>query len=289
MDRVLCDMSLHLATSSLDRLASWFKTSLGGRLLAEQTPIVEECARRFHGDTLLWAGCHTPLLDTVRGCMVRNRFLLTPATLHLPADSVDTSESGDLTEFESDVHEIPMPNNSLDAVVLHHVLETADDPRTAIREFSRALAPGGRLLIVSFNPWSLWGVRGAYARLFRDSFNGMRFVSPRRLLDWLTVLGFELQHEVKYVAYGLPFPTRERDAALWQKLRALAAGHRLPIGGVYVISAVKQASAVRPDWTATSARNARLASAAYPKFSARVARLPVRPDSTVLDRIQDPG
>jgi SAM-dependent methyltransferase len=286
MDRVLCDMSLHLATSSLDRLASWFKTSLGGRLLAEQTPIVEECARRFHGDTLLWAGCHTALLDTVRGCMVRNRFLLKPATLHLPVDPFDSS---DLTEFESDVHEIPLPNNSLDAVVLHHVLETAEDPRTAIREFSRALAPGGRLLIVSFNPWSLWGVRGAYARVFRDSFSGMRFVSSRRLLDWLTVLGFELQHKVKYVAYGLPFPTRERDAALWQKLRTLAAGHRLPIGGVYVISAVKQASAVRPDWTATSVRDAKLAPAAYPKLSARVARLPVRSDPADLDRIQDPG
>jgi len=281
-------MSLHLATSSLDRLAAWFKTSLGRRLLAEQTPIVGECARRFHGDTLLWAGCHTSLLDTVRGCMVRNRFLLSPSTT-LPLPASDEAIGQDLAEFESDVHEIPVPNNSLDAVVLHHVLETAADPRTAIREFSRALAPGGRLLIVSFNPWSLWGVRGAYARLFRDSFSGLRFVSSRRLLDWLTVLGFELQHEVKYVAYGLPFPTRERNAAMWQKLRSLAAGHRLPFGGVYVISAVKQVAAIRPDWTASSARDRKLAPAAYPKISARIARLPVRGEQAGLDRIEDPG
>ena len=275
MDRVLCDMSLHLATTSLDRLASWFKTSLGGRLLAEQTPVVEDCARRFHGDTLLWAGCHTDLVDTVRGCMVRNRFFLTPqaeASGSLP----DSEVRQDLALFTSDLHEIPLPNNSLDAVVLHHVLETAVDPRTAIREFSRALTPGGRLLIVSFNPWSLWGVRGAYARLFRDSFSGLRFLSPRRLLDWLTVLGFELQDEVKYVAYGLPFPTRDRDAALWQRLRTLASGHRLPVGGVYVISAVKQAAAIRPDWTAKEVRNQKLAPAAYPRLSARVASFPGR-------------
>ena len=238
----------------------------------------------FLPDRLLGLGLSpTDLADTVRGCMVRNRFFLEPRAMPADPARVPDPES-ELSHFRADLEELPVPKNSLDAVVLHHVLETAEDPRTAIREVSRVLAPGGRLLVVSFNPWSLWGMRGAYAHLFRDSFSGLRFIGPRRMLDWLTVLGFELQGEVRYLAFGLPFPTRNKDAGIWQRLRAMASG--LPLGGVYLISAVKQAAAVRPDWTPSAVRGRKLAPAAYPKLSARVAHLPIR---TEPERIEDPG
>ena len=263
MDRVLCDMFQHLATSSLDRLVTWFDSSQGQRLLAEQTPFVGECARRFHGDTLLWAGCHTALARTVRGCMIRHHFLLDGRTVPAVLDSQEISQ------FRGELHELPLPNRSLDAVVLHHVLETAPDPRSAIREVARVLAPGGRLLIVTFNPWSLWGLRGVYARVFRDSFSGLRFVSSRRLQDWLAVLGFELQDQVKYLAYELPFMTGNKDARLWRGLRSMVAERRLPLGGVYIISAVKQAAAIRPDWVSSRVRTGKLAPVAYPRLASR--------------------
>jgi SAM-dependent methyltransferase len=241
-------------------------------LLDEQTPVISECARRFHGDTLLWAGCHTDLTDTVRGCMIRNHFHL--ETCATPADCDPTAEEGEPGRFRADLDELPLRNNALDALVLHHVLETAEDPRGAMREVARSLAPGGRLLIVAFNPWSLWGLRGAYARFFKDSFSGLRFVSPGRLQDWLAVLGFELQQEVKYLAYELPFATRNKDAGVWRKLRSLCAERRIPLGGVYVISAVKQANAMRPDWSKDTIGNRKLVPAAYPKVSARVTHFP---------------
>ena len=287
MDQVLCGMSFHLATSSLERLADWFESTTGQRLLAEQSPHIAGCARRFHGDLLLWAGCHTDLTDTVRGCMVRHRFHLETCSTTGDCPAVD-----DTARFKADLHELPVANNTFDAVVLHHVLETAEDPRTAIREVARTLAPGGRLLIVAFNPWSLWGLRSAYARFFEDSFSGLRFFSPARLLDWLTVLGFELQEEVKYLAYELPFNTRNKDAGIWRKLRERCAARRIPAGGVYVISAVKQVNAVRPDWAGGRVRGSKLAGAAYPKLSARIAYLPVRSGGDTLaprDGIEDPG
>lgn len=291
-------MSLHLATSSLERLSSWFESHAGRRLLAEQAPVITECARRFHGDSLLWAGCHTDLSDTVRGCMIRNRF-------HLETCGLPDSCGGGVGDplFRADLHELPLRNKSLDAIVLHHVLESAPDPRGAMREVARVLAPGGRLLIVAFNPWSLWGLRSAYARFFNDSFSGLRFVSSRRLQDWLAVLGFELQQEVQYLAYEPPFgsgafqsretPAEEaqesRPGGLWAKVRALCADRRLPIGGVYVISAVKQANAVRPDWRGASVSTRKLVPAAYPKVSARVAYLPGAAPSGPAEGINDPG
>lgn len=218
--------------------------------------------------------------------MVRNRFHLETCGV----DGADAAEESEVARFRADLHELPVPNNTLDAVVLHHVLESAQDPRTAIREVSRALAPGGRLLIVAFNPWSLWGVRSAYARVFQDSFTGLKFVSVRRLLDWLTVLGFELQQEVKYLAYELPFTTGRKDARIWQRLRSGFARSGLPVGGVYVISAVKQAAALRPDWSAAGVPGRKLAPAAYPKLSASIAYLPVRPLPMEKGAgIEDPG
>lgn len=290
-------MCRHLATSSLDRLANWFDSASGRRLLAEQAPLIGECARRFHGDVLLWAGCHGDLMDTVRGCMIRNRFYLETC-----ADILDGgAPNQETSRFRADLHELPLANNALDAVVLHHVLESAQDPRTAIREVSRALAPGGRLLIVSFNPWSLWGLRGAYARIFRDSFSDLRFVRSGRLLDWLTVLGFELQQEVTYVAYHLPFSRQAKDAAeaaaeagagrnergIWHRFRRMCVKHRLPFGGAYIISAVKQVNAVRPDWSMSKVGGRELMPAAYPKLSARIAHLPDR--SRPAEGIEDPG
>ena len=222
----------------------------------------------------MWAGCHTGLTDTVRGCMVRNRLFTYCAngeTHPLPASPADMSS------FSCELQAIPLPNNSLDGAVLHHALELAEDPRTAVRELSRVLAPGARLVVCGFNPMSLWGLRYAYARFFQDSFSGMRFVSPVRLQDWLTVLGFELCEEVRYMAYGLPFglsagamkSSSDRKSRRWgEGLKSSLATHNPPFGGVYVISAVKQALGMRGDWGITPVRNPKLAPVAYPKLSA---------------------
>ena len=252
-------MSLHLATSTVEQLSNWFYSPAGQRLVVEQEDLIRECARRFHGDTLLWVGCHSELAKTVRGCMIRNRLLM---------GSRDSNQVNELACFNAGLHELPIPKGSLDAVVLHHALETAEDPRTAIREVARVLAPGGRLLVCAFNPLSLWGVRSVYASVFNDSFSGLRFVNPLRLVDWLTVLGFTRQAEMKYLAYGLPFARAGSNAKLWRNLRNLLSHHQLPVGGVYVLEATKQVVADMPVSSRERLAGGKLAPVAYPKLSA---------------------
>jgi len=211
--------------------------------------------------------------------MVRNRLFT------FCGDEADEPEAvappdSELARFRCELKATPLPNNSLDGAVLHHALELAEDPRAAVRELSRVLAPGARLVVCAFNPMSLWGLRYAYARFFQDSFSGLRFVSPVRLQDWLAVLGFELCDEVRYMAYGLPFGIgsgadnmpeerkRWHPVRLAASLKATLASHNPPVGGVYVISAVKQAVGMRRDWSIPSSSNPDLAPVAYPKLSA---------------------
>ncbi|TDJ23296.1 MAG: SAM-dependent methyltransferase [Gammaproteobacteria bacterium] len=221
--------------------------------------MLEEHARRFHGDSLLWAGCHSKFADSVHGCMIRNRIIAID-------ESSDLSDG--LVGIRCALHAIPLPNHSLDAVVLHHTLETVDDPRTAIRELSRVLVPGGRLVVCSFNPISPWGLRTLYARLFTDHFSGLRLVSPSRLADWLTVLGFELQEPVRYLSYSLPFSIGKKPWKRGHRIETALRRRQFPIGGVYLISAVKQAYGIRPDWQTSRGRPPKLAPVAYPKLSA---------------------
>ena len=58
-------------------------------------------------------------------------------------------------------HELPIATQSIDLVLLPHVLEFAEEPHAVLREVDRVMMPEGRLVIVGFNPWSLWGMRSA--------------------------------------------------------------------------------------------------------------------------------
>jgi ArsR family transcriptional regulator len=66
-----------------------------------------------------------------------------------------------------DLYNVPLPDESADAVVLHQVLHFLDDPASAVAEAARVLAPGGKLLVVDFAPHELEFLReqSAHRRL----------------------------------------------------------------------------------------------------------------------------
>ena len=207
-------------------------------MLAEEVEALSGIVRRIHGDALLWLGCDQGLDSVVRGSMVRHRIL---AAL----SSVETETEQSVIRCLHD--ELPFANGSMDAVVLRHALETAADPRTVLREATRAIAPGGRLVIATFNPWSLWGLRRLYAGAVPDALRGLTLVAPYRLLDWLTLLGFDLNTPPEFRAYGLPLLDRSdpNSAARHNALERWLIRRRVPFGGVMILSATKRALAGR--------------------------------------------
>ena len=52
-------------------------------------------------------------------------------------------------DIVSDIVDIPLPENSVDAIMCTEVLEHIPDPVAALKEFSRLLKPGGYLLITA--------------------------------------------------------------------------------------------------------------------------------------------
>ena len=89
---------------------------------------------------------------------------------------------------------LPIESDSVDVVVMPHVLEFETEAHETVREASRVLVPEGHLIVTGFNPWSLLGLwRFALRSRTTAPWRG-QFISPSRLEDWLALLGFDLLH-----------------------------------------------------------------------------------------------
>ena len=242
----------------------WFDTPLGQTLLDKERNVLFHGVRRFHGDTMLWLGPVGVSDLELERCMVRQRLFGA-----LFDESAARGALGPTAGvFRGGIEQLPFQSSTVDAIVVHHGLECVEDARSAMREVARVLAPGGRLLICSFNPYSLWGVRRLYARLAKDYFSESRFVPPARLLDWLAVLGFEIDEDVQYLVYRPPFGRAEYQSKQWLKLRERLEDWRVPFGGVYWVLARKIALGVTPLDASRTDRH-KLAEMPLPKPTAR--------------------
>lgn len=161
--------------------------------------------------------------------MVKNRFYLSGD----PSGDPCAVRGSELPSAVALPEALPFPANSLDGVVVHHALEYARDPRAAIREITRVIRPGGRLLICAFNPLSLWALRHP---------RRMTLVTAYRLSDWLAVLGFDREERVTYMNYR-GFLKPGLDGARWRKFGDWLAERRVPLGGVYLVLAAKNSAA----------------------------------------------
>ncbi|MCS6764124.1 MAG: class I SAM-dependent methyltransferase [Candidatus Protistobacter heckmanni] len=148
--------------------------------------------------------------------------------------------------------ELPLESQSIDLVVLPHVLEFAADPHAVLREVERVLMPEGQVVLTGFNPMSLWGLREGCARLFgaerfvpRDG----QFLAHARIKDWLKLLGFDIGRG----RFGCYRPAYHSEKWLGRSALLEKAGDRWwPIfGATYMLSGVKRVRGMRlvgPAW-----------------------------------------
>ena len=147
--------------------------------------------------------------------------------------------------IEGNTSELPFANESLDLVVLPHVLEFAADPHQILREVDRILRPEGRLVISGFNPASLWGARQYLSRLIGNPYlpRDGQFISLIRVKDWLQLLNYSLDRG-HFGCYKFPLHG-ESSMSRMEFLESM--GNRWwPIfGAVFLVSAIKRHKGMR--------------------------------------------
>ena len=150
-----------------------------------------------------------------------------------------------------DFSELPFASQSLDLVVLPHVLEFASEPHQVLREVERVLIPEGQLIVCGFNPASLWGLRQVAGRLSGAHFLPLdgEFISLPRLKDWLKLLNMEVNRG-HFGCYAPPcisekwlqrFDFMENAGDRWWPY----------FGAIYMVQAIKRVKGMRligPAW-----------------------------------------
>lgn len=220
-------------SASWDAMNSWFEGDLGRHLLSAERALVEPMLNRRFGYHLLQLGCADLLLHDNSPVGHKFSFRTWPAQAHCHT-AIARGEA------------IPLRNDSVDLVLLHHALDFSAQQHQLLREAARVLIAGGHLVCIGFNPRSVWGMRGRVQR-----WTGKQSVpwqaamlGPRRLTDWLALLDFQVE-QLRYGVYSLPVDAA-RVIRYSGVLEGLAGRLNWPTGAVYAISARKQVLPLTP-------------------------------------------
>lgn len=156
------------------------------------------------------------------------------------ASVLPTATHFPLPSLVHDFAELPFDSQSIDLVVLPHVLEFAAEPHQILREVERVLIPEGRVIITGLNRTSLWGVRQFFGKRTGHPFlpEEGEFISAHRLKDWLKLLNMEVD-DTRYGCYALPV-----DSSQWLEnsgvMEGLGRRWWPRLGAVYMLEAVKR-------------------------------------------------
>jgi SAM-dependent methyltransferase len=168
----------------------WLHSSRGEALRAAEALLLREALEDCFGWEMLQIGLWGGERELIAGGRTRRQTVIS-GTHSRGADVV------------ARLTQLPVASDSVDAVLLPHTLEFETDPYAVLREVDRVLTGEGKLLVLGFHPWSLWGLR---AKATRGGWPPQlrRLLSERRLRDWLVLLGYEVTETRRYL-YDAPW------------------------------------------------------------------------------------
>jgi len=167
-----------MSTDIVD-LRQFYHSTLGQMAIASIGRAIGTVWPRLPDERLMGLGFTLPYLEMFQGGAERT-FAFMPAgqgAVNWPPGAL----SATALVFDE---ELPLPDASIDRILLVHSLEFAENPREALKELWRVLAPGGRLVVVVPNR------RGVWARLEHTPFGAGRPYSRGQLISILREANF---------------------------------------------------------------------------------------------------
>ncbi|WP_179672432.1 class I SAM-dependent methyltransferase [Duganella sp. 1224] len=232
---------------SIIALEGWLQTPAGVYMRAWEQSCLDNLTADIFGYNAVQIGM--PQIDALAASRMPYKLLADrkPRAAQPPLRAVDLT---------LDYTELPFASQSLDLVVLPHVLEFSTDPHQVLREVERVLIPEGQVIICGFNPASLWGARHVLRRVGGTSFlpRTEELISMPRMKDWLKLLNMSASQS----HFGCYAPACRTEKWLNRYAFMDNAGSRWwpYLGGVYIIQAVKRVKGMRligPAWTRKTA------------------------------------
>lgn len=210
----------------------WLTHFLGrGLLKAEQEVLAKLLGQCFGRHSLLIGTPHQDVL--LKSCVTTYQCLLTPLVNNISSVKV----------IEGEFYELPILSASMDVVLLPHSLEYVDNPRQLLTEACRIVKPEGYIVVLGFNPFSLWGLKKLFNRTHHAPWS-RNFISAGTIKTWLGFADFELAKQ-DMLLFRPPLSYQ----GLYHRLAFMEwIGGRCfkPLGGVYVMVAKAKVISLTP-------------------------------------------
>lgn len=157
----------------------WTGSSTGLALIDQQSRHVRTALDSMFGDQFLQIGAWGA-----------DRF---PAFARTQRTAVVSDSGDESADVVTALDCLGIAADSIDVVLLPHVLEMHNDPHGVLREVDRVLRSDGHVIFLGFNPVSLWGLRHLLTRR-RFPPGIQRVISEHRLRDWMRLLNYSVDH-----------------------------------------------------------------------------------------------
>ena len=194
-----------------ETFCDWFQTSSGLSLREVEVAFLVRAMRVGYNQRVLQLGAlgwedRLGDADLLSGYCV-----VDPVALAHPA----------VVQIRARLDQLPIATESIDVLIMVHTLEFESNQHQVVREAERVLKPEGQLLLLGFHPWSLHRIVALLSGKRKQLPWCGHFISRHRVHDWLGLLNFAVDDDVRLVVDGSTF-----------------SAHLFPLG--YAINAVKR-------------------------------------------------
>jgi SAM-dependent methyltransferase len=132
-----------------------------------------------------------------------------PSGCHMLADS-PIKHKLTIDPSCADFTRLPFAPNSIDLVLMPHVLEFSHSPKQLLSQCYQMIAPHGHIVMFTFTPWSAWGAWRHMKRYQGVPWSG-KFWPVSKISYWLDAIGYSV---VKQDHLCFHWPT---ENAFWAK------------------------------------------------------------------------
>lgn len=217
-------------------LSQWFEESFAQSVLAHETACLDVLLPPLRGH-------HALQLNTLGYGRLLSASRIS-ARCCISDEASYPRELSNARLVYAQAEQLPFAAESFDLVLLPHVLEFTAQPHAVLRELERVLVVGGHVILLGFNPLSLWGLWRVFKSHSKMPPWCGRFRSSKRIKDWFALLELQVLQQ-QQICFTPPFrhPALQRNSAGWESL-----GQRFwpALGGVYVLVAQKRRMPLTP-------------------------------------------
>jgi len=215
----------------MSSINSWYEQPLGICLSELENIELTQTLKHCFGQYLLQIG-GLAMLPAIKTSAIQHRLIVN--------NNINQNSSTNFLQASYDA--LPIQNESVNTIIHWHSLETVSDPKFVLAESWRALALDGHLIIIGFNPWSLWGLKHLFNS--KDFPWNLHFHSAHLICKWVSSVGGEIIN-AKSLFFRPPLANKQLLENLqWLEIAGLWLWPYM--GGVFFLDIQKKTIPVTP-------------------------------------------